>query len=255
MIPYDFRALETLEIYGISDMHSGAKGFKEDLFRDLTKHILETDNRYVVLGGDIAENALKNSKSDAYASIMQPKAQQDYAVELLQPLKDRILIMIDGNHELRSLKDCDMSPTERIADKLGISDRYSPDGVGFLKIDMDKPTRYKKARRPRYSVGIHHGLGGVAPGTSLARMIPLSLFWGVDLMISGHTHQPLTAPAMRYEADLGKNAMLPREFRVMTTTAWLDYCGYAVVKGFRGAPVRVNYAILNGRKHDIGVMT
>lgn len=145
-------------------------------------------------------------------------------------MRHRILAGVSGNHEARSRKGDYQDPMEIIMAMLGLKHLYRV-GTAFLKIDLwgDSRKRPTGSRtRPRYVVALNHGSGGGGgAGTALNRMIPLAISWGVDLLISGHTHKPALAPAMRLEPDLGKGVMVPRPVRALVATSWLTYGGYA----------------------------
>lgn len=254
MIPYNMAQFETVEIYGLSDMHVGSKEFDEGAFNRLAREIMEQENRFVVCAGDIVDNALKNSKSNAYEAVMSPREQRAYATDLLFPIRDRILSMTGGNHEHRSTRDSDADPTEIISSKLGLEDVYHP-YASFLKIDMGGK-RGGIGHRSRYSVGVIHGNGGGSLiGSGLNRMGNLLPWLGVDLLISGHTHQQATAPAVVYRPHLDKNLMVARPVRVMINTGFLEYGGYPLEKGLRPAVIKPSKAILYRNEYRIDVLS
>jgi len=114
------REFETVEIFPLSDLHIGSSGVDYTLFDQYIKHILAAENRFIVYNGDNMNNATKLSKSNCYAETMRPREQKRWLIEHLEPVKDRILVFNEGNHEARSSKDTDQSIVEDIAVALGV---------------------------------------------------------------------------------------------------------------------------------------
>jgi hypothetical protein len=67
--------------------------------------------------------ATKQSVSFQYGNS--PQADLDKAVEVLKPYKDKILCVIEGNHEHRVAKEVGISLTQMMCLSLGIVDRYA----------------------------------------------------------------------------------------------------------------------------------
>ena len=88
--------------------------------------IEQDPNGYVILNGDLINNAIKTSVSDTYMETMSPEKQIDTLVELFTPIKDRILSIVTSNHEERTWRLVGLDPTRNFAYKLGLSDLYNP---------------------------------------------------------------------------------------------------------------------------------
>ena len=253
MICHKLSHPEGIELYGISDLHVGSKEFDEATFQKASREILERENRYVVVVGDIVDNGIKSSVTSPYEATMQPKAQRQYAAELLHPLRNRILGMCAGNHEYRSSKDADTDPAEIIASKIGVEDRYS-DSLAYLLVKVGERTSHSKTP-PTYSICLMHGSsGGSKLGAGLSKADDYGSISGADLIILGHSHRPATAPASRWECDKGKGVMIQRTYGIMICTAWLTYGGYPARKGLRPLPIACNHAILGGTEHSMSVL-
>lgn len=254
MISYKICEYPEVEIYPISDLHIGSKEFDEAQFQKLVREILDQPNRYVMIAGDIVDNGIKSSVSSPYDATMQPAAQRQYAAEILQPLQKRILAMCSGNHEYRSRKDTDTDPAELIAERLGIVEVFRPD-IAFIKIDLGNRTS-GNIRNPKYCIGLTHGSGGgMMLGAGLSKSEPFAQALGVDLLISGHSHKPATAPSVRFECDMAKGVMVAREIRIMVATGWLEWAGYPARKMLKPVAIRPNKAILSADRFDIQVLS
>lgn len=90
-----------IQLYALADTHIGSRECDIDLVKEVIEHIRMTPNMYVILLGDILDTALKNSKSDIYSSAMTIAESQQLALEILTPIKDKIIGMTPGNHENR----------------------------------------------------------------------------------------------------------------------------------------------------------
>jgi len=114
----------------LSDLHIGNPNTNMDLVkRDIRKCKRDSIND-VWLGGDLIEYVSKYSVG--FQNIPIPK-QIDKIVELLEPIKHKISKIITGNHEERAERTHHLNPTENIALRLGLFDKY----VGS-HVDMGK---------------------------------------------------------------------------------------------------------------------
>ena len=67
---------------------------------DSNLEIIKNDPYGVVcICGDLGDYGLKNSKTNVYKATMQPDAQQAYIFKLFEPIKDKIVSAVHGNHE------------------------------------------------------------------------------------------------------------------------------------------------------------
>lgn len=121
-------------IFTLSDLHIG-HGSKEYV-KDIVDFIKSIPNSKVIIGGDVVNNTTKSSKGDVLEEYATGQEQILLAVELLKPIKDKIICIIDsGNHEDRTMKECYISITQMIATLLEIPDKYVKDfAIGYLDI-------------------------------------------------------------------------------------------------------------------------
>ncbi len=87
MIIHKFPDRKDLLIYPVSDVHLGAAEHMEREWESFCKQILYQKNVYVILGGDLINNATKNSVSNVFDETMRPREQKKRMVELLTPIK------------------------------------------------------------------------------------------------------------------------------------------------------------------------
>ena len=90
-----------VKLYVLSDVHIGEANMDIQTLKKIIAFIKDTPDCYCILLGDILNTALKTSKSDIYTETLNVMESQKLAVELLTPIKDKILAMTPGNHENR----------------------------------------------------------------------------------------------------------------------------------------------------------
>ena len=112
--------VDRLEILPLSDLHIGDPGFNEPALKNYLRYVQAEQNRYILLNGDVINNATKGSVSDIYAETMPPRRQIEHAADLLAPVADRVLGIVSGNHERRTDKESGISPVEILAEKLHV---------------------------------------------------------------------------------------------------------------------------------------
>lgn len=127
--------LQSAEILIAADIHTGSAEFDEKRWERF-EELLRRPDTFVVFAGDQCEYATRSSKSDVYTQALSPHQQKRWWVEHLKPYKDKVLCIVDGNHEFnRASKDADDFPLYDIALALGIEDRYRSEGA-FVDIGL-----------------------------------------------------------------------------------------------------------------------
>ena len=178
-------------------------------------------------------NALKFSKSDIYQATMTIAEQQEYLVEKLEPIKDRILAITTGNHERRTMRDAGINPLRYIAKSLNVPNLLVENAF-LLEVSVMNENTGKKENS--YVVhGIHggHGGGRRAGATANALEDMAKVVANADLYIHNHTHTPVTYSdsIFVYYSQL-KNLTEKQRF-FFNGNAFLKYGGYAEEKGFK----------------------
>lgn len=203
----------TIRIWPIADVHIGARECDLDGFKSFLRRVQACEDDYLVLVGDLLNNATRSSVSDVYEETIPPSAQIEKAVEILYPTKDRILGCVGGNHELRTKKDVDLSPLYAVMLMLGKGELYR-DNMCFIRVVLGDKVR------DNYTMLLVHG-----KSANKKRHFAYSVE-GVDAVISGHTHDGIVEkPAALVFTN--KNNVTVRPIVSVTATSWLTYGGYA----------------------------
>lgn len=230
MIVKEFPDKESIKIYPIFDVHLGAREHLEKEWAAFCKRILTEQNSYIILGGDLISNGVKNSLTNVYEEVYRPREQKRIITEMLMPLKDKILCAVKGNHEARSSRETDSDIIYDIMCKLDIENLYR-ENVAFVHLYFGKKGNNSKYN-PSYVLCVAHGAGGGAlTGGSVNRAERFAYSMsGVDALIVGHTHKPLVTSPAQITVDPTKERIFIRPFKVVVASSWLTWGGYAAQK-------------------------
>ena len=114
---------DVIEIIPMADLHIGDSQCDYKLVLERIEYIKNTKNAYCILDGDLMDTAIASSIGDTYASMLQPMEQLKHCVAIFEPIKDKILAVLPGNHENRVYKSDGLDITEIMCAQLGIADR------------------------------------------------------------------------------------------------------------------------------------
>ena len=253
LITYSFPDREDLTIIPIADVHLGSKECMEDKFISFINNLAETPNVYLILAGDLINNATRNSVSNIFEERYRPADQKRMMAKILEPVKDRILCGVPGNHEGRSGKDADDDPLYDIMCKLDIEDRYR-ENIAFVKIRCGK-VEQSGLKNPTYVLAVVHGTGGgMLTGGAINRNERFGyVLDGVDCVIAAHTHKPAVTQPAKIKVDPFNNKVSVVPFKVITATSWLEYGGYAAKKMLLPASHSLQTVTLRGKHKEIVV--
>ena len=231
MVTHMFPERPDLKIYPVADVHLGAAEHMKSEWEAFCKKVLEDPNAYLILAGDLLNNGTRNSLTNVFEETMRPRDQKTRMCELLEPIKDRSLCIVNGNHERRN-KDVDNDIGYDIACKLDIEDRFRQN-VCFLKIRMgDRAKVTCGPSRPTYVIVVTHGAGGgMLTGGAVNRAERFGYVMnGADALILGHTHKPFVTQPSQIRIDARNETVTLVPFKVISVTSWLQWGGYAAQK-------------------------
>ena len=226
-----------ITIVPLGDVHYGSKEFNSVRWHNAIKRIQDDPKCFAVLVGDMIDNGVKSSVSNVYEQTVSPREQKAWLTDELKPIRDKILAAVGGNHERRSAKEVDDDPLYDVMVRLGLEDKYRSN-IAFLSVAFVCKTidnlRQKKTEPARvvYVFAITHGAGGGMYATSVGgRLTNFSLsLSGVDCLIVGHTHKPITFPLSRLVYDKHAQTVTQEQFNVVVASSFLDFGGYPVQK-------------------------
>ena len=229
-----WRFKNPIKIYPIADVHFGAINHQEKEWLRFCNMVLEDENAYLLLVGDLLNFNVRSSVGSPFDDTIRPREQKRKMCEFLEPLVPRILSMCSGNHEMRGLKDCDDDPTYDIACKLDIEDRYRQTAT-FVHIGMgtrNKGDGRKNDPATSYNFVCTHGNGGgIYTGATVNRNERWgNIIDGVDCVVVGHTHKGTVTRPSKLVFDARQQMVMPREYLVISCVAWQSYGEYSLQK-------------------------
>ena len=247
----DLPFAETIEIHPMSDLHIGDSQCDYKLVLERIEYIKNTPNAYCILDGDLMDTAIASSIGDTYAANLQPMEQLKHCVKIFEPIKDKILAVLPGNHENRVYKSDGIDLTEIMSAQLGISDRYSPT-TALLFIRFGKGNSKQHHRPQLYTIYVTHGSGGGRrEGGKVNRLADLASIVDADAYIHGHVHLPLVFKESFFRVSGSNSSVALVDKLFVNTAASLNYGGYGDKAGFKPASKRSPIIYLNGLKHDM----
>ena len=244
----DLPFAEIIELHPMADLHLGDMQSDFKLIMERIEHIKNTENAYCILDGDLMDSAIASSIGDTYGANLQPMEQLKQCVRIFEPIKDKILAVLSGNHEHRIYKSDGLDITELFCSQLGILDKYSPT-TALLFIRFGKG----RANRPQlYTAYVTHGSGGGRrEGGKVNRLADLAAIVDADIYIHAHTHLPLVFKESFFRVSGSNSSAALVDKLFVNTSAALDYGGYGDKQGYKPASKQTPVIYMHGLKREM----
>lgn len=216
-----------IKIYPIADVHLGAIEHAETEWQMFLKRIMNEDS-YIILAGDLLNNSTRGTRfANPFDEVLRPREAKRRMVEYLEPVKDRILCVVTGNHEQRTLRDSDTDLTYDICTKLDIEHLYR-ENMAFMRVSLGKRQSSSKPEAT-YTFCVTHGSGGgIYTGAAVNRSERFgNAIEGVDCIVTGHVHKGFVSKPAKIVVDSRNGRVLMRHYVVVSCVSWLNYGGYA----------------------------
>lgn len=238
-----------LKIYVLSDAHLGDANADIPTLKKIINFIKETPECYCILLGDILNTALKNSKSDIYSETLSVMDAQKLALELLTPIKDKIIAMTPGNHENRVWREVGVDLSLWLAEKLGLEDRYRNNAIS-LSIQFGKDINGNPFRLNIF--GQHGSRGGRKLGAALNGLEELDgIINNADIYVMGHTHQNIQGG--RCVFSFNEQGNIQKQYKYyFNSPSVLNYGGYGFDKSYKPSDNCPCYLNITGISQRIG---
>ena len=224
----------------LSDAHYGNPLFSRKHFLQTVLFINNTPNAYTVLNGDLCESSIRTSKGEIYKQVGSPQEQRDQIIEWLMPIKDRVLGVTLGNHELRIKNEVGIDICQDIARELKVP--YRAEGI-LLKISFGDNNKSIENKPFVYWCYATHGYGGARTAAAKAVKVErTSTFVHADFYVMSHDHVVNAAPVIYLMPDprthiddktgftIGK--VVAHRKLLIKTNAYLKWGGYSEIGGF-----------------------
>jgi predicted phosphodiesterase len=220
-----------ITIIPLADAHFGSQEFNEVRWHQTIKRIYEDPHCFCVIAGDLLDTGTRSSVTSPYSQTCSPRRQKEWLIDELRCISSKILACTDGNHEKRVSIESDQYPLYDVMLALGREDVYR-ENICFVHIRLFFDWNGKKKHRISFTAAVTHGAGGGQYiGSSANRVQTFGQnIEGIDLLITGHTHRPLTFPVSRLVFDPDAKTIKQKQFTVAVASSFLDYGGYPVQK-------------------------
>lgn len=249
------RALENVELHIFADEHLGDEQCDVKRLLQRIEYVKSKPNAYCILNGDIIDNATRTSIGDVYAQEFNPMEQLQRALDIFEPIKDKILCITHGNHENRTYKKEGINLSYLIAKQLGLAGRYTPtSAVLFIRVGEDA-TRHRETngsgniRKICYTAYVLHGSGGGRKeGAKAIRLADMASIIDTDIYIHSHTHLPMIMKQAFHRIDPRNNTVALVNKLFVNTAANLNYGGYGEAEAFKPSSKDTPIILLEGTK-------
>lgn len=217
----------TLNLYPLVCWHLGAPQCDLAFIKQHVERIEDDPQARWVYLGDGGECVLKESKGDVYTQRISPQEQLDAVVELLEPVSEKGLFGVAGNHDRRILKATGLDWTEALCTKLGVPYMGNAAMAEFI-------LREDSGRTMAFHTFWHHGVDSSSvAGGKLNAAKRLEGLVEADAIFSAHSHMCLEGPPS-YVAYITRGSIAYREVSNYICGCAYDsrVPGYAEEKGY-----------------------
>lgn len=247
---YDLGNTQTFQLVVLGDLHVGDECCDMDLIQEAIAYVQQTPHCYAILNGDLMNNALKTSKSDSYKEKMTMEQQQETLIQLLYPIRNKILVVCSGNHEYRTNLLAGINPLKAVAYALGVADKFTEDTY-ILRLDFGK-VRGTKSKNKYIVFGMHGSGGGRRIGSTANTVHDMAkIFPDMDLYIHSHTHNQVNFSDMILLYNNVSDKVVEHQRTFYNANAFLKYGGYGERQGFTPTDRTPNTVVVSAvRKND-----
>jgi predicted phosphodiesterase len=225
-------------IYILSDLHIGDANCDIHSIFERVETIKNDPYGLVVINGDLFNNATREGVSDIYSETLSPMDAIKRAVEMLFPIRDKIIAVDIGNHEARTYKKDGIDIMRLACRELGCEPYYNPEGVFIFLRFGRRPKHECPSGRDEipwtYTIYATHGSGGGRKeGAKILRLADLASIVDADMYIHSHTHLALAFKQVFNRTNLQRQQVVPTERLFVNDCSALEYGGYSQANGYK----------------------
>jgi len=210
---------------GIGDIHYGSPNCKIKKVKELVEWIKNKPACYVIGMGDYLDCIIPTDpRYDATTSYTLLDSAVRVMEDILAPIKDRILVMITGGHELKIAKKGYGDPTLRICRELNV-----PYGGFSCFLKVQPPREFHNRAVMFY---IQHGWSaGRLTGNKVNNIERLAQYYEADVYMAGHSHDCWSTKRIKIGYNGATKKLFVNTGTFLETATW-GTTGYSEVKGF-----------------------
>jgi UDP-2,3-diacylglucosamine pyrophosphatase LpxH len=210
------------------DVHIGSAEHDAAMFARHVKWIQDTPNVLTFNGGDMFDNITPAAAAKMGQNAKTPEQQLFEATDTLAPIQNKVIFSLPGNHEDRTFTAAGMSSARYLAENLRVP--YFSDYC-FCTL---------KWRGNSFRLLAHHGSGAATTPGAQRNSARKDMPWAkVDIVWTGHLHQPMSDVVYQTDYDQKTDRIVERNAVVLISPSYVKYFGgYAARKrlapGIRG---------------------
>ena len=239
-----------IKVLALSDLHIGDELCNLRLIKSVLEEVKNSPNTFIILNGDLINNSTRNSVGNVFNDLS-PMESIVLLCDLLESVKDRILCLTNGNHELRSMKEDGIDIVRLVARQLGIEDRYA-EGWWYLYLTLGMGN---KARPIMYTLtGVHGYGGGRKNGGKINNLVEMSDKVIADVYVMSHTHTPIMTRNSIFVPDYQHRSLVQKDKYYLMTNSFLEYGGYGELYGYTPSTTEHQEMLLSGTKKQIKII-
>ena len=227
--------LTHITIVPFSDLHIGDVNFNEKKFLEYRRWVQDNPNTFAVLNGDIFDMGIKGSKGEDSEKVF--KTQNEAlmkAVSLFRPIQDRILYVLNGNHEYRLFRQGNFDITRDLCDHLDLNPAFAgyTGDEAYMLIRFGKQANGKPVIYTFYSI---HGHGsGRSVACKMKHAENLALVCLADIYMVAHSHTMGAIPDQYPVPDVRTKKMNYMSRKFISSGGYLmREKGYAVKAAYK----------------------
>ena len=224
-----------IEIIPFADQQWSDPNSDHDKVKADIEYVLERDNRFCILNGDLMDCAIASSIGDTYGAALSPMDELRECVKLFSPLakNGRVLCVTNGNHEARHYRTNGLDLTELMCRQLNIEGKYTPT-TALLFVRFGEQNLHGHGRKVPYTIFAMHGSGGgKKEGGKVQRLADMAAIVDADIYIHSHTHFPVIFKDSFARPNWSNSSVAYGTRLFVNTSAKLNYGGYGEVGGFK----------------------
>ena len=248
-------------LYVLGDLHIGASNCAEDKIRKLVKRIADNPNAFWIGGGDVPDAVILNDSKRFDPSILPDwmlehqgadnirknlqdmvRAQEGRVYELLDPIRDKCLGLIEGNHEYSIMKHHNRDLSRHMCEHFNCPDLTDCAFIRFRFHNGNKTSIVKMF------VSHGHG-GGRSSGAEPNILYRLAADKDCDIVMKGHSHTfcihpPIPLLTIPETGNLGKDPEVYEKYAAnWGSTLYTYQSGPSTYASRANFPVRPMYTV------------
>jgi hypothetical protein len=209
---------DKITIVPFGDVHYGSPACDFTAFASMLTWAKKEKNLYLIAMGDLFDSILADDKRYDARNPSPPFLKcYEQIKKMIEPVKDKMIGMHTGNHELTLSKKGYGDPVEQICTELNIP--Y----LGYSAFTKLHTTREFKKGSEHNSVVIysHHGFfAGRKMGSKANNLTDLAMHWDADIYLVAHSHDLFGVRRVKVDYNGARKLVFCQTGTFLKTAEW-----------------------------------